>query len=89
MSVDGDRLMQALRVTAVHRRDELAPLAERLQTIAIDRQPAWERYRDVLGHPSLPSSYAEVISFVVSFADPVIAGAVATRAWSPPRGEWQ
>lgn len=89
MSVDGDRLMQALRVTAVHRGHELAPLAERLQTIAIDRQPAWERYRDVLGHLSLPTSYANVISFVVTFADPVIAGTVATRTWSPPAGEWQ
>jgi predicted nucleotidyltransferase component of viral defense system len=89
MSVDGARLMQALRVTAVHRGHQLVPLAERLQTIAVDRQPAWDRYRAVLGHPALPSSYAEVMGFAVSFADPVIAGDVAERAWSPSGGEWR
>lgn len=88
MSVDGDRLLQALRITVVHRGHQLAPLAERLQTIAMDRQPAWDRYRAVLGLPALPTSYAEVVAFLISFADPVIAGDVAGREWSPARGVW-
>ena len=87
--VDGTELVESIRHVAGHRRIELLALAGRLDgygDIGQERWVAWRRKQRV--EDRLPERFTEVVSAVVAFADPAIAGTVEARAWDPNAGAW-
>ena len=88
-SLDGPDLADSLRQVARHRQVELVPLARVLDgygEIGQARWAAWRRKQQL--DERLPGQFAEVVSAVVTFADPIIADTAAGLAWDPAIGAW-
>jgi hypothetical protein len=88
-SLAGADLADSLRHVAHHRQVELVPLARVLDgygEIGQDRWATWRRRQQL--EERLPDQFAEVVSAVVEFADPVITGAAGGRSWDPSAGSW-
>ncbi len=87
--ISGSEVLAALRATAAHRQSTLRPLAGLLDRLGPARQSSWTAYLARNGLTGmLPASYAGAIAAVVSFADPVLTGAVASAVWDPVTGAW-
>ena len=87
--VRGSELLTALRATAAHRQSTLRALAGLLDGLGPARQPSWSAYLARNGLTGLlPADYAEAIAAVVSFADPVLSGGVASAVWDPVTASW-
>lgn len=88
-AVDARTLTRALKATASYRTAELQPLRNTLVVLGTVRQADWARFakRSGLEH-DLPSSYAEAIEAVAAFADPLLAGEIATGRWHPEVASW-
>jgi Nucleotidyl transferase AbiEii toxin, Type IV TA system len=87
--VDGTELVGSIRHVAGYRRIQLLALAGRLDgygDIGQERWVAWRRKQRL--DDRLPERFAELVSAVVAFADPAIAGTVEARAWDPTAGAW-
>ncbi len=87
--VDGTKLVRSIHNVATHRHVLLAPLADVLADygeIGQQRWIAWRR-RQLLEY-RLPEQFAEVISAVIRFADPAIAGTITDHTWDPTAGAW-
>ena len=85
----GADLAGSIRQVAHHRGVELVPLARVLDgygDLGQARWAAWRRKQQLEGR--LPDQFAEVVSAVVAFADPVIADTTAGLAWDPASGAW-
>lgn len=54
--------------------------------IGQQRWEAWRRRQRL--DDRLPSQFSEVITAVVTFADPAIAGMAAEHSWDPATGTW-
>lgn len=88
-SLAGAGLTASVRQVARHRQVELVPLARALDAyggIGQARWAAWRRKQQ--SEERLPDEFAEVVSAVVTFADPVIADTAAGLAWDPVTGAW-
>jgi hypothetical protein len=88
-SVSGVDLADSVRQVARHRQVELAPLARILDgygEIGQARWSAWRRKQQLEEH--LPHQFVEVVSAVVTFADPVIANTAVGLAWDPGSRAW-
>ena len=88
-SLAGHDLADSLRRVARHRQIELVLLARVLDgygEIGQARWAAWRRRQQL--EDRLPDQFAEVISAVIMFADPIIAGTAAGLAWDPAGGAW-
>ncbi|MGH9091043.1 MAG: nucleotidyl transferase AbiEii/AbiGii toxin family protein [Acidimicrobiales bacterium] len=88
-SLAGSDLAGSVRQVARHRRVELVPLARVLDgygEIGQARWAAWRRRQQL--EDRLPDQFAEVVSAVVTFADPVIADTAGGLAWDPANGTW-
>ena len=88
-SLAGAGLTASVRQVARHRQVELVPLARALDgygEIGQARWAAWRRKQQL--EKRLPDEFAEVVSAVVTFADPVIADTAAGLAWDPATGAW-
>ena len=84
-----ERISPTRRQVAHHRQVELVPLARVLEgygEIGQARWAAWRRKQQL--EDRLPDQFAEVVSAVVTFADPVIADTAAGLAWDPASGVW-
>ncbi len=82
-------LAGSLRQVARHRRVELVPLVRVLDgygEIGQARWAAWRRRQQL--EDRLPDQFAEVVSAVVTFADPAMTGAVKEMSWDPSAGLW-
>lgn len=85
----GADLTDSVRQVARHRQVELLPLARVLEgygEIGQARWAAWRRKQQL--EDRVPNQFAEVVSAVVSFADPVITDTAAALAWDPASGVW-
>lgn len=85
----GADLTDSVRQVARHRQVELLPLARVLEgygEIGQARWAAWRRKQQL--EDRVPYQFAEVVSAVVSFADPVITDTAAALAWDPASGVW-
>jgi hypothetical protein len=88
-SVAGVDVVDSCRAVARHRQVELVPLTRVLDgygEIGQNRWASWRKRQRLKDR--LPDQFAEVVSAVVTFADPAIAGAAAGLAWDPASGMW-
>jgi hypothetical protein len=87
--VSAVELLAALQATATHRQSTLHPLAGLSGRLGDARQSSWTAYLARSGLAGLlPAGYAEAITEVARFADPVLTGAVASAAWDPVKKTW-
>jgi hypothetical protein len=87
--IDGGELQQALSAVAAYRQVELSLLIGVLDGYAALAQPrwlAWRRRQHL--DDRLPQSFADVLTAVISFADPALAGTVGSRQWDPAIRTW-
>ncbi len=87
--IAGTALERAIRDVAAHRQAELTALAivlEGYPAIAQQRWAVWRRKQQL--EDRLPEQFADALSAVVLFADPVITGAAGGRSWNPGTGSW-
>jgi len=85
----GANLAGAIRQVARHREIALVPLAQVLdgyEEIGQARWAAWRRKQQL--EDRVPDQFAEVVSAVVAFADPVITNTAEALAWDPTIGVW-
>ncbi|MFI7547969.1 nucleotidyl transferase AbiEii/AbiGii toxin family protein [Actinoplanes sp. NPDC049599] len=84
-------LLTALAATSAHREVTLRPLAEVIGDFGVVRAGAHTAYRRRLGPDAakLPEGFAQVVDDVITFADPALASAVASRAiWTALSARW-
>ncbi len=87
--LEGAGLAGSLRRVARHRRVDLVPLAAVLDGYGEIAQARWAVWRTKQQlDDRLPLQFAEVLSAVVAFADPVARGTAAGLAWDPAVGVW-
>ncbi|HUY44421.1 MAG TPA: nucleotidyl transferase AbiEii/AbiGii toxin family protein [Streptosporangiaceae bacterium] len=87
--VSAAELAAALRATAAHRQSTLRPLAVLAGRLGPASQQAWSVYLDRNGLASqLPASYAEAITAVAEFADPLLTGTAGVAMWDPVARTW-
>lgn len=87
-SVDADDLAHAIAEVARHRDATLHSLAEILDGFAAIGQARWATWRRSSNSDSLPEQFAPVLDAVIDFADPVLTGTAAHRAWNPGSRTW-
>jgi hypothetical protein len=87
--IDASTFAAAVHATGTHRGSDLRPLRTVLVTLASSRQPDWERFvrRSGLAE-ALPTNYAEAISVVAAFADPILTNDVSLGEWNPATRTW-
>jgi len=80
----------ALRAVADHRDVPLVSLAEDLDGYADIGQAGWAAWRTRLQLVDLlPGSFADVLTAVIAFAEPILVGTVvASATWSPFDRSW-
>lgn len=89
-AVDAGELSTAVRATGAHRQSDLRPLRSLLVELASTRQADWERFVNRSGLADyLPAGYAETITAVADFADPILAGEVTGGEWDPVQRRWR
>lgn len=82
-------LAASLQRVADHRWVELSPLARILDGYGAIGQGRWQAWRKKQQlEDRLPEQFADVVSAVVFFADPVIEGPARDSAWDPGVGAW-
>jgi hypothetical protein len=89
--VDGATFRASLDRVAQHRKVALAPLASVLigySELGQARWSAWLRKQRL--ETAIPTEFAVVLDYVVSFADPIIANPSGSRgAWDPEQRRWR
>jgi hypothetical protein len=87
--VDGNELSASIHEVARHRGTTLAPLARALAGYGAVGQQRWDAWRrKQLLDDRLPSTFADVIDSVITFADPAITGTTSAKTWNPAAGTW-
>jgi hypothetical protein len=89
--LDGDELTTALQNTANHRGIQLRPLSEAISDLATRRQAPYAAWRRRQGNAAEnhPSTFADLVTTVTTFADPLAAGTAHGRTWDPATRAWQ
>lgn len=89
-SVVAEEFSASLEAVAQHRDASLETLLPGLQGFADRAQRRWEIWvRNQRLADRLPESFEQVLSEVARFADPVLAGSAAKRAWDPLARAWR
>jgi len=88
-AISAQILAAAIAATAGHRGVKLQPLEQLLAPLAQLREAAWAAFVARAGLASdVPNDLADVISDVVAFADPLLAGDVTDGEWDQARRRW-
>ncbi|WP_319457341.1 MULTISPECIES: nucleotidyl transferase AbiEii/AbiGii toxin family protein [unclassified Mycobacterium] len=87
--VAGSDLQHAIREVARHRRAELVPLADVLDGYAALAQSRWVAWRRRNNRADLPLQFGDVITQVITFAEPPLTGDLDGGTWSPHDQEWR
>ncbi len=88
-TIDGAELNTSIREVARHREMRLVPLGRALADYGRIGQQRWEAWRRRQRlDDRLPGQFSEVVTAVVTFADPAITGMAAERSWDPATGRW-
>jgi len=84
-----DELAKSLALVSKHRGEALAPLATTLVSYSVSAQQKWSLWvRKQRLDDRLPSSFADVLTAIQTFVDPVFEGTVAGGRWSPIKTRW-
>ncbi|MET9806764.1 nucleotidyl transferase AbiEii/AbiGii toxin family protein [Streptomyces halstedii] len=88
--LNSEDLAAALTATATHRGIQLKPLSATITDLAERRQSSYAAWRRRQGPSSAgyPNLFTDVVGLVVTFADPLLAGAAATRRWNSSDSTW-
>lgn len=84
--VEAGSAAESLRLVAAHRAVRLQPLQGLLAGWAHIAQPKWAVWRRKQQQTEAPASIDDVIAWLVSFADPLMAGLPERATWDPARG---
>lgn len=89
-TVTSDGVRTALVRTATHRGVRLVPLSEAVGTLPVRRQTSYTAWLAKQGQDaaSYPESFAEVVSLVCAFADPLVTDEGTGTAWDPQARMW-
>ena len=88
-AIEGTELVRSIRRVAEHRQVQLVPLLDVLAgygEIGQQRWAPWRRRQRL--EDRLPEEFGEVLSAVIDFADPAIAGSAEGRSWDPIARAW-
>ena len=88
-AVNGSDIQGAVERVARYRQAHLSPLSVVLDGYAEIGQPKWAAWRRRNDYRHLPETFAEVLSAVIAFADPVLAREVDKQAWAPTVRQWR
>jgi hypothetical protein len=89
-NLHGASMQEAIHRTSTYRGIELRPLSASLGNLVDNRA---SRYRIWLRQQGLdaaqyPDEFAAIVSDVVAFADPLLAGHITDQQWSPQNRRW-
>ena len=89
-AISGDSASVAIGRTAAHRGITLVPLSEVVRTLPERRQGSYRAWRSKQGPDSVnyPDTFADVVTAVRQFADPLLAGDIIGRTWNPTIKSW-
>ena len=88
-TAEGTELQRALAEVATHRHVELSPLADALNGYATPGQARWAAWRRKQHlDDRLPSSFVNVLTEVIAFADPALQADAGTHEWDPHTRKW-
>ncbi len=78
----------SVQTVAKYRQVELVPLLPELAAMPPRVQPTWQRWRNRSGRATdLPSEFADVLTQLAGFIDPVLRGA-GSQTWDPYTAAW-
>jgi hypothetical protein len=80
---------KALLATAAFRGTPVQPLSDAIDNLVDLRSRTFDAYRNSLGHlgPQLPDNLQEVVTAVVTFADPLATDS-SEKTWQPAARQW-
>ncbi len=82
------KLAEAVRLTFKQRRTDLTePLDAFSEAFIASRQPLWTAFRKRLKQEHIPESFAEIVTQVETFMNPIIRADGSSINW-PPAGPW-
>ena len=87
-AVNGSDIQGAVERVARYRQAQLSPLSVVLDGYAEIGQPKWAAWRRRNEYRHLPETFAEVLSAVIAFADPVLVREVDKQSWAPTVRQW-
>ncbi len=88
-AIDGAELNTSIREVARHRETQLVPLGRALADYGGIGQQRWEAWRRKQRlDDRLPGQFSDVVTAVVTFADPAITGMATEHSWDPATGTW-
>jgi len=89
-AISGDGARAAIDRTATHRAIALAPLSEGVRNLPARRQSSYLVWRSKQGPDAVnyPGTFAEVVTLVCQFADPLLTGDIVGRTWNPAAKSW-
>lgn len=88
-NLDGDEITAAVVATAGHRGVELRSLSSQVGDLAVTRQrsyTAWLRRQGAETAQLYPDKFSDVLTAVIEFADPLLAGDARGKVWEPEKG---
>jgi hypothetical protein len=86
--VDGSDLQDAVTAIARHRNARLIPLTHALDGYAEIGQAKWAAWRRKTTSLAFPEHFDEVVTAVIAFGEPVLAGTVKGQTWTPEAKLW-
>lgn len=86
--VSAENLDRAIQEVAAHRNVAVAPLADVLDGYVDFAQGRWSAWRRRSNSDHLPDEFAEVLTAVIDFADPVLSGHVSAGVWDVDETAW-
>ncbi|WP_396327867.1 nucleotidyl transferase AbiEii/AbiGii toxin family protein [Jatrophihabitans lederbergiae] len=89
--ISASELVGALQAVAAYRGAVLRPLLPALSTMPETAQAKWANWRRRQDYPrKLPEQFADILSIVAAFTDPILGSAVPEGArWNPTRQTWE
>ncbi|WP_431813076.1 nucleotidyl transferase AbiEii/AbiGii toxin family protein [Kocuria sp. cx-455] len=89
-NINGDQLIQAIEVVAMHRRidvEPLAPLVAQMPDLAQRKWEVWRRKQRL--EASTPLRFGELLQACFVFTEPVLEGGTVHQDWDPRSQSWR
>ncbi len=89
--VAGASLRSAIEQTAAHRQITLRPLSDVIETLPERRTRAYQAWRrkQSVDRDTYPTTFAEIVTSVTAFADPILHDSAPSATWSSRTRAWR